>query len=210
RFLRSYAEEERNNKIKECQNIKQVHGNEIVLIKKDVFKSELVKKNISQDRLKAADGIITDFVDLPILIRTADCVPVFLFDEKFKVVGLVHAGWRSTHLGIVKKAVVLTCDEYSSEPDNIRIVFGPAIRSCCYEVGLEFKERFDNSVFERDGRYWFDLVKENIHQLEGLFPQGKNLFDCGICTCCDERYFSYRREGALAGRNLSIMMIKGE
>ncbi|MBU4334102.1 MAG: laccase domain-containing protein, partial [Candidatus Omnitrophica bacterium] len=85
RFLRSYAEEERNNKIKECQNIKQVHGNEIVLIKKDVFKSELVKKNISQDRLKAADGIITDFVDLPILIRTADCVPVFLFDEKFKV-----------------------------------------------------------------------------------------------------------------------------
>ena len=208
-FLRSYIEENSDNTLGAFQTIKQVHGDEIVLINKDVFKRDGAKGK-NQESLRRADGLITDRAGLPIVIRTADCVPVFIFDNKFKVIGLVHAGWRSTQLGIVKKAVVLICDNWNSEPDNINIVFGPAIRRCCYEVGPEFKERFNSSVTERDGGYWLGLVEENIHQLEGLFEKGKNLIDRGICTCCDKRYFSYRREGALAGRNLSVMMIKGE
>ena len=199
-FLKSYINNQGIGKIKTPCNIKQVHGDAIVLI------GNYDVENV----LTEADGIITDRVDRPILIRTADCVPVFIFDEKFKVVSLVHAGWRSTYLGIVKKAVLLMCDKWNSELSNIRVVFGPAIRRCCYEVGFEFKERFIDSVLEKANRYWLDLVKENIRQLKQFLPEGNNLFDCGICTCCDSRYFSYRREGGLSGRNLSIMMIRGE
>lgn len=209
-FLKTVIGERGGAKVQKPYNVKQVHGDGIVLIKKNDLKNSFDARKNSNDDLKEADGIITDCDELPIIVRTADCVPVFIFDEKFKVVSLVHAGWRSTYLGIVKKAVLLMCDKWNSELSNIRVVFGPAIRRCCYEVGFEFKERFIDSVLEKDDRYWLDLVKENIRQLKQFLPEGNNLFDCGICTCCDSRYFSYRREGGLSGRNLSIMMIRGE
>lgn len=209
-FLRTYIKEQGIEKIKTPYSVQQVHGDEIVIVQKKDEIGALFANNNTKDSLMEADGIITDLVGLPIMVRTADCVPVFIFDEKFRVIGLVHAGWRSTHLGIVKKAVNLICEHWSSEPDNMKIVFGPAIRSCCYEVGAEFEKKFNNSISKRDGSFWLDLVEENRYQLQELFRGGKNIFDCGICTCCIDRYFSYRREGALAGRNLSVMMIKGE
>ena len=40
-----------------------------------------------------ADTILTNTLGVTLLMRFADCVPIFLHDPVHKVVGIVHAGW---------------------------------------------------------------------------------------------------------------------
>lgn len=58
-------------------NIRQVHGDGITFISKN-------ETYIVPEVLEEADGILTDTFNLPILVRTADCVPVFLYDSSHR------------------------------------------------------------------------------------------------------------------------------
>lgn len=179
-------------------NIRQVHGNKVLVIKDDYYLKNRIVKN--------ADGLITNVSNLPLVIRTADCLPVFIYDTKVECIGLVHAGWRGSLERILPNALKIMALEMHSRMRDIRIFFGPAIRACCYRVGKEFVRYFSDSVIEKNGGYYFDLADANKKQLFDLGVKEENVFDCGICTCCDNRYFSFRREGKLAGRMISLMM----
>ena len=178
---------------------KQVHGTKILDVSKDFFKHE---------QLWEADGLLTSDVHLPIAVRTADCLPVFIFDPKKKAIGLVHAGWRGSRRGILRSALERMIERWDASVEDLKIAFGPSIRSCCYQVGEEFKEHFPQEVQQREAGLYLDLVSVNRRQLRPLGVPGRNIFDCGLCTCCDSRFFSYRREGEKAGRMLSIMMLR--
>ncbi|MCR4337706.1 MAG: polyphenol oxidase family protein, partial [Candidatus Omnitrophica bacterium] len=106
------------------------------------------------------------------------------------------------------KAMEAMIREYGTDAADVKVVFGPAIRSCCYEVGKEFVEYFPEALDRREQKLYLDLAKVNRAQLLGVGVLPQHIVDDGQCTCCDLRFFSYRREGEKAGRHLSLMMLK--
>lgn len=180
--------------------IKQVHGKHVVNLRNSWV-------NSIRD-LQEADGIITKDLVVPLAVRTADCLSVFIFDPKCLVIGLVHAGWRGTKEKIVTQALKLIEEEWGSSPRDLKVALGPCIRSCCYRVGREFKEFFPRDMINKKDGLYLDLPQANINQLIDFGVAETNILDCSICTCCDERFFSHRQEGEKAGRMISLMMLK--
>lgn len=185
--------------IQKLVNLVQVHQDRILSISSP--------QQYTQASLQEADGWITNLKNVPLVVRTADCLPVFLFDEA-GCIGLIHAGWRGTKLKIVTQAVDMMVRQFHADLARIQVGFGPAIHQCCYEVGEEFVQHFPQETVKFNGRYHLDLVAANRNQLLQLGLKQTQIFDVDICTCCDHNYFSYRREGSKAGRMISLMMLK--
>jgi hypothetical protein len=100
-------------------------------------------------------------------------------------------------------------DSFGSEAPNLYINLSPSIRSCCYQVGAEFKGYFSDSTLESKGNYYFDLAGENIRQALNCGVKLENISDANACTCCTkDDFFSYRRQGAKAGRMMSVIMLR--
>jgi YfiH family protein len=185
---------------------RQVHGEKITC----VTVSDAGRGADSQESAFAdTDALITDRRRVPIAVFTADCLPVFLYDAQKQVIGLVHAGWRGTKENITGKTVHAMMKQYDCQPDDIYAGFGPAIRSCCYQVGEEFCDRFKHGLVNKDGSLYLDLVKINTQQLIRREVKRANIFDSSICTACgNDGYFSYRREGQSSGRGIAVLMIR--
>jgi YfiH family protein len=151
------------------------------------------------------DGLITDLPGLSISIRTADCYPILLVDDRNRAVAAVHAGWRGTAARIVQKTLASMRKMYGTEPGDVQAAIGPGIGRCCYEVGPEVARQFGHAL---DQQTHLDLVSENRKQLEDAgVPAGK-IEALGVCTFCDaKRFFSYRREREQAGRMTSFIRI---
>ena len=128
------------------------------------------------------DGIYTDKIKLPLVVKTADCVPILM--ESSKGVSATHAGWRGLEKSIFEKSVAI------HEISSLKISIGPHARKCCYEVGVEFLEKFNKSINKIKGKYYLDLTK-NIKQF--ALQNNINLEDTGECTICNKEYFSYRK-----------------
>ncbi len=185
--------------IKELVNLRQVHGSNVL---------EITRKYLSTYALLEADGLITREANMPLTVRTADCLSVFMFDPQSRAIGLVHAGWKGSRQRIVPLTIRRMQDRYGTDPRNLKVAFGPAIRSCCYQVGPQFLQFFPGEVIEKNPGYFFDLPLANKRQLLECEVQEENFFDCGLCTACDPQFFSFRREGAKAGRMISVMMLR--
>ncbi|MBE0711057.1 MAG: laccase domain-containing protein, partial [Candidatus Aminicenantes bacterium] len=93
------------------------------------------------------DGLMTDVPGLLLVIRTADCLPVFLVDAKNRAVAAVHCGWRGTEKRILERAVLAMGRGYGSEPGTMLAALGPCIGSACYEVGPEVRDGFLRAGF---------------------------------------------------------------
>jgi polyphenol oxidase len=134
-------------------------------------------------------------------------VPVFIFDPRHHAIGVAHAGWKGTHKAIALKTVQRMQEKYDSRFSDLKIILGPSIRECCYQVGQEFSGHFPLHIKERGGHLYLDLIKANRDQLLQAGILQENIFDSGICTYCNKNYFSFRRDGAKAGRMISLMML---
>jgi len=177
---------------------KQVHGDDILI----AIGSAGASKNCPD-----ADAYITHEKNLPIALRTADCVPVFIYDPRHRIIGVAHAGWRGTYKSIAVKTVQKMQEKYNSQAADLKIVLGPSIRACCYQVGEEFRDYFPKHVVDREGYLYADVIAANRDQLLQAGVKLENITDSGICTCCNKNYFSFRRDGAKAGRMISLMVL---
>lgn len=154
-------------------HVTQVHGVDIVSL--ETLPTE-------------ADGIMASWEDFnqPLSIKTADCFPILIEGEKGVI--HLHAGWRGLASGILERPEI-------SMIHPQRVLIGPSIHSCCFEVSRDFKDNFqDSSHFsEREGKLFFDLQMEAKSRLRKIFSH--LLIDIApMCTCCDERFHSYRRD----------------
>ncbi len=182
--------------------IRQVHGNKVLA----VFSQDIPQTG----DLPEADAVVTNVAGVVLSVRTADCLPVFLYDSKQKCIGLAHAGWKGTQQKIVAKTVEALEKYYGSHPGHIQAQFGPAIRRCCYEVGPEFEKIFPDGIAYIEGQRCLDLSWVNRNQLLDCGVQKENIFIMKECTCCGTDYFSYRRDREKAGRHLSLLVRNGE
>lgn len=154
------------------------------------------------------DALMTQRPGVALLIRTADCLPIFFSHPKRKVVALAHAGWRGLALQLPVRVLAGFWDLYRCPAGAIEVAIGPAIRSCCYQVGPEFKKIFGPAVAARNGRRTCDLIGVAIRQLQGAGVPRHNIWDTGICTsCANRRWYSLRREGPSTGRLTSLIMV---
>lgn len=184
----------------------QVHGGMVRLVDlADRGRGALSYETV----LPATDALITQKRRLPLAVFTADCLSVFLYDPHGPSVGLVHAGWRGSREGIVKKTVQLMQKECQARAEDLRVAFGPAIRACCYEVGGEFRDYFEYGILRQERGFFLDLLRINARQLQEAGVKESNISDSGICTSCQAKeYFSFRKEGDSCGRMMSVIMLK--
>jgi hypothetical protein len=154
-----------------------------------------------------ADAVIVTTRGIAVGVRTADCLPLIVADPSGAVVCVIHAGRRSTELGITAKAIALMAGRFNCDQSSLKVAIGPGIRRCCYEVDEETAERFDSCCGGGDGRY-LDLASANMRQLATAGVRAENIEDCGICASCENRsFFSYRKDGKVTGRFLTGVMI---
>ncbi len=105
---------------------------------------------------KIADAVVTNRKGVLLGVQVADCIPILLYDAKKGVAGAVHAGWRGTASGILKKAIKVMADGFYSLPHDILIAIGPGIRWCCYDVGHEVIEAVEKVTSYRDSPRFTD------------------------------------------------------
>lgn len=162
-----------------------------------------------KEKIPSCDGAITDTRGVPLVVLTADCLPIFLYDPVKDAIGIAHAGWRGASEGIAKNIVNAMKDEFGSKAGEIIVGFGPAIRQCCYEVKKEFLMHFQGTIAKMAHKYYFDLTGENANQLLSAGIRSGNIFDCDICTSCrNDEFYSYRKEKDNAGRLISLIMLR--
>lgn len=152
--------------------------------------------------IENVDGLITDKPNLFLGIVTADCLPVILYDEKKKLAGILHAGYKGL-LGHIIELMLKQFKTRGSQMENIKIGIGPSIGVCCYEVDFErisdFKQEFTDLKFNNEainGKYRLDL-KNVAHEIcAGYGILEKNIEVSEICTMCSrDRFYSYRGNG---------------
>ncbi|MCB0869960.1 MAG: laccase domain-containing protein [Solirubrobacterales bacterium] len=139
-----------------------------------------------------ADGQLTEEKLRPLLVLVADCLPVALLGDRG--LGMLHCGWRGLAAGII--------DQAAGKIGVRAAAIGPGIGPCCFEVGPEVEEAFtDLGPGLMNGRNL--NLPEAARRL--LARAGvEEVESAGICTYCDERFFSHRRDDGKTGRQAGI------
>jgi len=184
----------------------QKHSNKVEIVD---------QKNCGKVFSYPVDGLVTDKKDVLLSIRTADCAPVLFFEKNGKCCGAVHSGWRGTLDNISKNAIEIMVEHYNVNIDDIIIAIGPYNNLCCYEVGDDFYHMFIDKdprydeCFKRFGdKYHFDNGQAISISLIDCGINKNNISICNDCTCCNNDFYSHRRQGYDRGSLASFIVLK--
>lgn len=168
--------------------LEQVHGKDVLFLKEG---EPLPSHPLPYD------GVLTDRKDLVLVIRTADCAPVFLWNPKKEVIGALHCGWRGILKGILGEAIKVIQEVFCSSPSDLIAVIGPHICEDCYKVGADLAQRFVKKygpevIQHRSGHIFLKLGECIKRELQHYGINDIYLLD--FCTSCNEQlFYSYRR-----------------
>ncbi|RKY52293.1 MAG: peptidoglycan editing factor PgeF [Candidatus Neomarinimicrobiota bacterium] len=184
-------------------HMRQIHSDKIVIIDSEhSFTSP-----------PECDAIITNKKSIPLMVMTADCTPVILYDKVHQVVAAVHAGRAGAFGAIVSKTVKKMQSHFSSEPSDIYAVLGPSIHNCCYEIGKDIvyeahEQGFEYAVSTRNDHYYLDVNRIIKRQLITASVPEEHIEDLSLCTSCqNEVFFSYRADEQQTGRMAGVIML---
>jgi hypothetical protein len=171
---------------------------------KQIHSSECVPAAGRSGILGEGDALLDDTPGSVVAVKTADCIPILLADERRRAVAAVHAGWRGTVAQIVRRAVDGMRDRFGTDPSNLHAAIGPGIGKCCYEVGPEVAAHFG----ERE-RAHIDLSAANREQLIAGGVAPARIYLANLCTMCNVADFhSFRRDKEAAGRLHSFVGVR--
>ena len=94
----------------------QVHDSQVAVIDRPDY---------TREELEGYDAFVTALPGVAIGVRTADCVPILLYDPAKRVVAAVHSGWKSTVLHIAQKAINVMAQQFGCKAEDISAVIGP-------------------------------------------------------------------------------------
>jgi polyphenol oxidase len=184
---------------------RQVHGVHVVTVTSAQRGSGALEQESS---VPDTDALLTSTPELPLVVSTADCVPVVLAarGEQGAAVAVAHAGWRGMVTGIIADAVVAlrACGAITAA------IVGPSIGPCCFtvgdDVGRAFEDRYAGTW--RDGRVDLWLVAER--QLAAAGVPADCVSNPRLCTVCDRRFFSHRRDAGRTGRQAGVAWVTAD
>ncbi|MDF1615718.1 peptidoglycan editing factor PgeF [Desulfurivibrio dismutans] len=174
---------------------KQVHGDRVAVVER-VPDTDL--------ELAACDALVCAHPGVGLLICQADCQAVMLYDPRQRVVANIHAGWRGSALNIIAATVKVMVDTFGCAPGQLRAAVSPSLGPCCAEFINYRRELPPGFQAYQVRENYFDFWAISRDQLQGAGLAPKNIEPAGICTRCDEDFFSYRRDRA-GGRNGSVI-----
>ena len=190
---------------KKLVHMRQVHSDLVVVIN---------PKTENFGAPPECDALITNIINIPLMVMVADCTPILFFDPIQNVIAVAHAGRQGALLNIVSKTIKSMIEQFESDKNDILVVLGPSIHSCCYEVGEVVAEEVRTAGYPlvlsiRDEKHFLD-VNSIIHtQLQVLEIPEKNIEDLNICNACHNDYFfSYRADQQKTGRFAGIIMLR--
>ncbi len=174
----------------------QVHGTSVLAVDSTTAAGALQTR---------ADILISDCPGYLLMQRFADCVPLLFWHPEARAVGVAHAGWRGTALGVGARTVEALASTYGAAPSGLRAAIGPSIGPCCFEVGEEVVAAFpavEGAVSDgSSGRPHLDLWELNRRALVAAGVPPDKIELSNVCTRCHgAQFFSHRELGYPAGR----------
>ena len=192
----------------------QVHDVHVVVID---------NPDITSEQLDGYDAMITNLRGLAIGVRTADCIPILLYDPVNKAAAAVHSGWRGTVAKILRSVIGKMSSTYGTIPSDVLAVIGPGICADCFQVGEEVALNFKEAGFEinslwsfcgpktgkgMEGGHHIDLKEACRQTLVESGLKNENIQITDLCTYEDNHLlYSARKEGIECGRNITYIKI---
>lgn len=189
--------------------MRQVHGADVAVIDEHVPVGA---------ELRDVDVMVTALPGRPLVVLTADCLPIVAVGPR--TVGVAHAGWRGIVAG-APEALVGAMVALGERPEDLRVVIGPAIGPCCYEVGPDVVDAIGDRVPSavtrtRDGAPAVDLRlaahtamrRGGVRASTDLDLGSTTSGGPGLCTACGEGWFSHRRDPS-SGRQAAVVVRPG-
>jgi YfiH family protein len=183
--------------IDEVFQTSQVHGAGVVVAEGDPGKI----------RQKEGDALLIRTPRAAAAVRVADCVPVLVGARQGAALA-IHAGWRGIVRGVVAAALAQLTRAGGLDPVA---AIGPCIGPCCFEVGLDVANQIaeaagvDVVATRKAEKAYVDLRRAVRAQLRACGVV--EIEDVAGCTKHEpERFFSFRREGANAGRQVGFIV----
>lgn len=175
--------------------LEQVHQDHIVIIDNPPQENKLAHA--------PADGMITNSPEICLVIRTADCVPLYAHDPIRKILGAAHSGWKGCHLAIAQKLIDVMAERFDCTRGDIEVFILPSIGPHSYIVGEDVASLFPDSVVERREQIYLDLWKSVEESLLRGGIRDENIYNARICTLQNNvDFYSYRNGDS--GRNLNF------
>jgi len=186
----------------------QVHGTDIRLITRDDC------GRLLQNNPYKADGLISRTPGAALMIFTADCVPILLYDPVKKAAGAFHAGWRGTVSNIAGIAVSKFCESFGSSPADIKAAIGPCISKCCFETHNDVADALRSALGQSANSCFTQTADKfmiDLKQTNRIFLSKAGVTDINIsdeCTSCSsEKYWSHRKTKGERGTQAAIILI---
>lgn len=189
----------------------QVHGSRVAVIS---------RPDIRREDLEGYDALVTNLPGVSIGIRTADCVPILLYDPGKRAIAAIHSGWKGTVQMISRGVIGILEDRYGTKPSDLHAAIGPCIGLDSFQVGEDVATMFKDAGFPMDriwefmgprgkkpmsGGHHIDLPEACRWTLLEAGLEKENILVCGIDTYLDSSFFSARREGIECGRNINAI-----
>ena len=184
--------------------------------------SDIVRRVGSTDRAgldhrnyPQCDALITNEPGVGLMVFTADCTPILLYDPVTGAVGAVHAGWRGTAAAIAEKTVNAMVEAYGCDPKNIRAAIGPNIAQCCFQTDRDFPDAMTAAlgdtalpfIRQAGSKYYV-----NLKEINALFLRRAGVSHIEIsqaCTACSHhRFWSHRVTRGERGSQGAIIICK--
>ena len=143
--------------------------------------------------VEEADGQATALTEVAPTVFVADCLAIAIAGDG--VVAMLHGGWRGLAAGIVEEGVRAVRELGAEGP--LAAAMGAGARPCCYEVGDDVRAAFGTTDRHLD----MPAIAAARLRAAGV----DEIHDSGVCTICDERFFSWRRDGKPAGRQAGVV-----
>ena len=158
------------------------------------------------------DALVTNKINIPLMVMVADCSPILFYDDKEKVIAVAHAGRQGAFKNIIKNTLSTMKTDFNSNIENIYVSIGPSISPCCYKVGEEIyheakKLGLEYSLEKNYGSYYLDVNKILNKQLLEKGIEENNIEIIDECTCCStDTFYSYRAK-AKTGRFAGLIFL---
>lgn len=162
------------------------HGQKVAII------DNLDKETTIND----CDALITSSSQYLLTITVADCLPIYFYDDNKKIVALAHAGWRGVASKIASEVINSFINYYGSDQNDLRVLIGPHIRGCHFEVKKDVADHFkEDCLIKKNGKIYIDLSLSVKNQLTELGVPADNINIINECTyCLSDKYYSFRRD----------------
>ncbi|WP_066060425.1 peptidoglycan editing factor PgeF [Candidatus Desulfofervidus auxilii] len=175
---------------------RQIHDKNILIVQDDTLPP-----------FKGYDAFITSCSYTALLVKLADCQGILLCDPERRVIAAIHCGWRGNVCNIIGATIEEMQDKFGSAPSDIWAGISPSLGPCCGEI-KDYKTLLPVSLWPyKIKEHCFDWWVISHDQLVATGVPSNHIEIAHICTVCDKRFFSYRRDRKKTGRFGAVIML---